>query len=261
MSSAERPASSPSGAGGGRIPPPADERAPLKTNVFEKLQASNSELIPLFPYFGRGAIVPAAAVMHGGPGGGFADFGGGASDFGHFFHYNDADEVTLVWASDGGPRGSGLIRCLANHHGVKPHLRDPNDPNSFSVTVITQRQAEDGPQREAVQFRCEKCHETLIHHEYDATPLPPRAERAPDADPHPALATIVGSADAAEAYNASEAARTCPKCGIVSQPFPLEPWGWGTHKRNSEIVNRARRMLDAAARAAAAPPADAPAGG
>jgi predicted RNA-binding Zn-ribbon protein involved in translation (DUF1610 family) len=232
-----------------RIPPPSADKAPLKANVFDKMQGSNSQLVPLFPYLERGAIVPAASLMRGGTGEGFADFGGGHSEFGHFFHYNDADEVTIVWATDGGPRGVGLIRCLANHHGVKPHLRDPNDPNSFSVVVITQRQAESGPQKEAVQFRCEQCHETLIHHEYDATPPPPKAERAADADPYPALPSITGSADAAEAYNASVAARTCPKCGTVNPPFPLEQWGWGTHARNSRIVNAARRLLDAAAAA------------
>jgi hypothetical protein len=247
MSGSERPAGGTADHQRRRIPSPTDEKVPLKANLFEKMQASNSELVPLFPYFGRGAMVPAAALMHGGSGAGFADFGGGASEFGHFFHYNDADEVTVVWATDGGPRGAGLIRCLANHHGVKPHLRDPQDPNSFSITVITQRQSLDGPQREAVQFRCEKCHETLIHHEYDATPLPPRDQRPPDADPYPALPTIVGSAEAAEVYNASEAARTCPKCGTVSQPFPLEQWGWSTHTQNSRLINAARRALDAAA--------------
>jgi hypothetical protein len=62
-------------------------------------------------------------------------------------------------------------------------------------------------------------------------------------------AAILGSAEAAEAYNASEEARTCPKCGTVNPPFPLEQWGWGVHAHNSRVVNAARRMLDAAARA------------
>ncbi len=248
MSEAERSMDHPSGQAGRRIPPPSDERVPLKANVFEKLQASNTQLVPLFPYFGRGALVPAASLMRGGSGAGFADFGGGRSDFGHFFHYNDADEVTVVWATDGTPPGAGLIRCLAHHHGVKPHLRDPRDPNSFALSVITQRQAEAGLQREAVQFRCAQCHETLLHHEYDATPLPPPAERPPDADLYPALPTIIGSAEAAEAYNASEAARTCRKCGTVNPPFPLEAWGWSTYVHNSRTVNAARRLFDAAAR-------------
>jgi hypothetical protein len=233
-----------------RIAPPSGERLPLKANVFERMQASNTQLQPLFPYFGPGAMVPAGSLMHGGAGAGFADFGGGAADFGHFFHYNDADEVTVAWATDGGPRAAGLIRCLANHHGVKPHLRDPNDPDSFALAVITQRQSTDGPQREAVEFRCGQCHEPLVHHEYDGAPSPPGERRAPDADPYPVLPSIAGSAEAAEAYNASEAARTCRKCGTVSPPFPLEQWGWSTHVRNSRAVNAARRALDAAARAA-----------
>jgi hypothetical protein len=249
MSSSDTAASRRGGASGRRIAPPTDAKAPLKANVFEVAKNSNTQLVPLFPYFGAGAIVPAASVMRGGTGEGFADFGGGKSEFGNFFHHNDVDEVALVWATDGGPRAAGLIRCLANHHGVQPHLRDPDDPTCFSLNVITQRQTESGPQREAVEFRCKKCRETLIHHEYDATPVPEGAEPSADADPHPALATILGSAEAAETYNASEAARTCPKCGTVNPPFPLEQWGWGIHAHNSRIVNAARRMLDAAARA------------
>jgi hypothetical protein len=132
-----RAPSSPRAATGHRIGPPPSDRPPLKTNLFERMQAGNTQLLPLFPYLGPGAMVPAGSLMFGGPGEGFADFGGGASEFGHFFHYNDADEVTVVWATDGGPRGAGLIRCLAHHHGVKPHLRDADDPSSFSLAVIT----------------------------------------------------------------------------------------------------------------------------
>jgi hypothetical protein len=230
-----------------RIPPPSDDKPPLKANLFDKLQATNTQLMPLFPYLDRGAIVPAASLMRGGTGAGFADFGGGHAEFGNFFHYNDADEVALTWATDGGTRAAGLIRCLPNHHGVQPHLREPNDPNCFSIVVITQRQADTGAQREAVEFRCRQCRQPLVHHEYDATPPATPREAAPEAEPYPALPSILGSAAAAEAYNASEAARPCPKCGTVNPPFPLEQWGWSVHAQNSRIVNAGRRMLDAAA--------------
>lgn len=235
-----------------RMPGPSAERPPLKANIFEKMQIANTQLLPLFPYFGPGAMLPCGALMHGGAGG-FGAFGEEAKQFSQFFHYNDADEVTLVWASDGGPRAAGLLLCLGQHHGVKPTLRDPDDPSSFAIMTITQRQTLEGPQGEAITFRCTQCRETLVHWAYDATPLPEADARAADADRHPALRTISGSAEAALEYNRGEQQRTCAKCGTVNAPFPLASWGWDTYTASTRAVNQARRTVDAAARSV--PPA------
>lgn len=237
----------PAARGARRMPSPSADKPPLKANIFEKVQAANTQLLPLFPYWGPGAMVPAGALMRGGPGG-FGAFGEEAKQFGQFFHYNDADEVTLVWATDGGRRATGLVLCLGQHHGVKPTLRDPDDPSSFAIMTITQRQTLQGSQREAISFRCVQCHETLVQWEYDATPLPEGEARAPDGDRYPALPTITSSADAALQYNRVEQ-RTCPKCGTVNPPFPLASWGWDTYTASTRAVNLARRALDAAAQA------------
>jgi hypothetical protein len=234
-----------------RIPPPAHDRPPLKANIFEKMQSANTQLLPLFPYLGPGAIVPCGALFRGGPPG-FASLGGADTEFGRFFHGNDADEVALSWAADTGPFGCGHLRVLANHHGVQGRVQDAASPDSFAVSTITQRQSVSGPQRETMTFRCSKCHEPLVQVEYDALPAALRDPRSPEADLYPVLPTIVGSAQVAETYNASEEQRTCGKCGTVSPVFPLETWGWSTHVLQSRVVNAARRMLDAAGRAALA---------
>jgi len=41
--------------------------------------------------------------------------------------------------------------------------------------TITQHQAEDGDQGEAILFRCQKCHEQLLRYDYNATPKVLRA--------------------------------------------------------------------------------------
>ena len=49
-----------------RIPPPDGTREPRKVNVFEQMQHANTQLIPLFPYYGPGAIVYSGAIFRGG---------------------------------------------------------------------------------------------------------------------------------------------------------------------------------------------------
>ena len=50
--------------------------------------------------------------------------------------------------------------------------------------------------------------------------------------------------DAAEAWNADETARTCPKCGFLNPPFDQDPWGWVKYLRQNWTVNQARRALN-----------------
>ena len=40
------------------IPPPRADRPPIRVNVFEAMQHSNTQLMPLFPYLHPGAMVP-----------------------------------------------------------------------------------------------------------------------------------------------------------------------------------------------------------
>src|SRR5262245_7484110 len=115
-----------------RIPRPTAEKPPLKANIFERMQSSNTQLLPLFPYLGPGAIVPCGSIFRGGDAAGFASCGGEEESFGRFFHDNDADEVALNFATDLPPFGCGHLRVLANHHGVQGRVRDAADPNSFS---------------------------------------------------------------------------------------------------------------------------------
>ena len=51
------------------------------------MRHANTQLVPLFPYYGPGAIVYSGALFRGGPG----------YDVGHFFHYNTVDEISFVW--------------------------------------------------------------------------------------------------------------------------------------------------------------------
>lgn len=224
-----------------RIPPPTGERLPLKANVFQAMQSANTQLLPLFPYLGAGAIVPCGATFQGGP-----------IDWGRFFHTNPITEIVLALGTDGGSVLPGDVHVLAPTHAVHPYLKDPRSPDSFLLVAITQREATNAPGfgQEAITFRCMQCSEELVHYEYATPVLPPRADWAPDADPYPAFSTLVGTLDASAVYNGDEARRTCAKCGTVNPPFPIDVWGLGAYVQQSRTANAARRALDEAARAA-----------
>jgi hypothetical protein len=108
--------------------------------------------------------------------------------------------------------------------------------------TITQRQATDTVQRESIAFACEKCSTDVYRHHFEAPP-PKRGEQEREMGAVSHLETIFGSAHAASTYNASEAARTCPKCGHVNKPFPLDRWGWQQYVDQTQIVRKARAML------------------
>ncbi len=218
-----------------RIPPPTAGKIPLKVSIFEKMQTTNTTLLPLFPYRGEGAIVPCGAIFTGGPG----------RDFGHFFHTNPLDEVVLTFGASGGNVHAGDVHVLAKTHGVRPDIKDPTDPSTFLVTCITQRDASEasGYGREAITFRCHGCSEVLLRFEFAA--LPPLPPHAAGAERYPTFATITGTLAAAEAFNADVAQRTCRKCGRVNAPFPIR--GWIRYVAQSRTVNEARRTLTAQA--------------
>jgi hypothetical protein len=233
---------------GRHIHRPAPDKPPLKVNVFEKMQSSNTQLLPLFPYLGPGAIVPCGAIFHGGGGGGLGSVSEANAEFGRFFHDNQADEVALAWATDARPFGAGHLRVLPNHHGVEGRVGDPASAESFAVSTITQRQTTGAEQEETVTFRCRKCHTPLAQSHYHGLPPAAAAPGEGALDAYPPLPTIVGSAAVAERYNADEQQRRCQQCGTTNPIFPLESWGWDVYARQSRIVNAARLALDEAAR-------------
>lgn len=196
------------------------EKVPLKVNAFEVIRGSNSQLLPLFPYTGPGAIVPCSAAF---------ESDGSGTHIGYFTHENSVDEVAITLGSNGRVR-TGDVAVGPRLHGVGGDSSEP----FFSVMVITQRQLEDGGQEEALGFQCEKCATPLFRYEFN------EAEAGEDA--YEGLPTIFGSENAALKFNESEEARTC-KCGHVNRPFPLYIWGWSNYARNTRIVNNASRAL------------------
>lgn len=217
----------PSVKSGHRIGRPNGAREPLKVNVFERMQHANTQLVPLFPYYGPGAIVLSGALFRGGPG----------YDAGHFFHNNSVQEVTFVWGSSGALLETGRIMAGASLHGVNSFLRDPESPDSFLVVTICQRQTDAQPQTEQVIWRCTKCHEHLLVHEFTETPSDDGADR------FPAFPTINQSVEPVERFNGDETLRTCSKCGHVNDPFPMEAWGWGQWAMQQRTVNDALGAL------------------
>src|SRR5438105_4162427 len=145
-----------------RIPHPREDRPPLKVNIFERMQAGNCQLLPLFPYEDADSLVPAGAIFRGEHG----------ADFGQFFHFNTVDEVAHVFGANGALLQTGQIYATQPLHGVNSFLKDPTNPDNFLVLTVTQHQRASGPQSEAVIFRCGKCHELLERYEYDAQPAP-----------------------------------------------------------------------------------------
>jgi hypothetical protein len=200
--------------------------------VFEHLRSGNSQLLPLFPYFGRGAIVPAGALFAGDAG----------SEWGHFFHCNSQDEIVVCFGSSGGMLRTGQILSTPNMHGVNSQLKDPHDPSSFIVVTVTQRQSVAATQRETKIFRCGRCHAHLLDHEFDATPRDESRD-----GPYAEFPTLTQGRVAVERLNSAEGLLHCRECGYDNPPFPLEAWGWGRWEERRRVVNRARRALDARA--------------
>ncbi|MDI2131278.1 hypothetical protein [Yinghuangia seranimata] len=223
-----------------RIPSPDPEREPLKTNVYARMAQAAAQLTPLFPYDHAGAIVPCGNVL----------IGGEDVAYGHFFHWNTVDEVVVAYGSEGSVLNSGQIMATRNLHGVNSFLRDQTNPEAYAVLVVTQRQAEEGTQSEAITARCAKCKAEIVRHEYDATPHDlPRFDADRYGDPGDAVIqfpSAVGSAEFVEMRN-SEEGRTCTECGHVNASFPGELWGWARQVRQTRAVSAAHRALVAAA--------------
>jgi hypothetical protein len=215
------------------IPPPRADRPPLRANVFEAMQHGNTQLMPLFPYLHPGAMVPAGAMILGGPN----------SAYGHFFHHNTQDEVIVALAANGAVLATGQVFVGGRVHGVNSFLKNEKDSKAYAIMLITQRQAESGAQTEACSLRCVKCNEEIFLEEFDATPEPDALE----AD-HPFVSVAAMPALFAD-YNGDEVRRTCPKCGHVNAPFPVAAWGWDKYAEQSAAAIDGRKALAEIARA------------
>jgi mannose-6-phosphate isomerase-like protein (cupin superfamily) len=227
--------------------PPAKDREPLRTNVFELMRGTSTQLLPLFPYLGPGAMLPAGALFRGRP----------DANFGRFFHRNSEEEVNVCFGAQQALGAAGVMFIGGKMHEVQAPLLDTNDPNAFMVAVITQRQQDEGrAQKESVIFRCSECNKKLHQVDYSAElPDPDRPDVVTGGrvdDEYAMFPTMWGSILATDSFNSDEKARTCTECGHVNAPFPEEAWGWQNYVDRHEVVNSARHLLDESARKAEA---------
>lgn len=197
---------------------------PMKANAFEIARQSNTQLLPLFPYLHPGAIVPCSASFE----------SDGKTPTGYFLHENSVDEVAFTLGSNGRNR-SGDVFVGPRQHGVGYNSPEP----FFALMVITQRQAEDHEQDETMSFVCEQCSAVLLSHEFDGHTG--RHGR------FPALSTIVGSFESAQALN-TEGVLTCRSCGHQNPAFPLPIWGWSSYVRQTRIAENSFAAMQEASR-------------
>ena len=215
-----------------RIPPPAADKPPLKANVFHALRSANTALVPMFPYVGDGDLVPGASIM----------FGGEDREMSAFNHTNTVDEVAICFAAENSRMREGFVHVGSRTHIVGNFFENSADPANLVAIVVTQRQADKGvPQSESLTFFCSECQTSLLYHEFSS-----KNEADADLDLpgySPPLETLTEGAIVLYPYNADEAARTCPKCAKVNDPFPVSVWGWDAYQRNGVASERARRKL------------------
>ncbi|GLT00352.1 hypothetical protein GCM10007897_17360 [Sphingobium jiangsuense] len=196
----------------------SSEVVPMKANAFDMTQRSSTQLLPLFPYVHRGAIVPCSVAF---------ETDGSGRNIGYFVHTNSVDEIAVTLASNG-PQRTGEVVVGPRSHGVGG---GGSTAAFFRVGVVTQRQLEDGEQPEEVSFQCEKCNAELLHH---------RVNMAHDGEGprYGALPSNLMNEQAVAQLNASAEARTCKACGHVNPEFPIAIWGWSRYVRNSRIAQR-----------------------
>jgi hypothetical protein len=212
----------------------APGKTPRKVDVFANMLAHQGmlEQIPLFPYFGPGDIVPAAALSLSMP------------DLPriHFYHYNDIPEVIVAMAGDNALLTTGQVYLQQGTHGVTTFLKSPQSAEaaSYQVSLIIIRMKKEGPQNEGFLLRCYACNEIVFRMDRDVW--------SAKAHPYyPELANVRFYADAADEYNEQE--RACPKCQKAQPRFPQELVGWRRYAQYAELANRARANIEAAGKA------------
>ena len=146
----------------------------------------------------------------------------------------------MIFGTGGAANAAGFVFVGPNTHLVNSNLQNVEDPQSFAVAAITQRQEIGKEQSEMVTIRCqnEKCKAIVTQVRFDATP-PPASHYADPAGDRLFL-SLIYAAEAAEQHNASEAARTCKRCGTVNPTFPLDRWGWAEYAMRGRTVAEAR---------------------
>jgi len=211
--------------------PAAPGKRPCKVNVFAHMLTHQGMLqqAPLFPFFGPGDLVPAAALSLTQP----------DTPRIHFYHANDVPEVILCLASEGGLIATGQLYLQQGTHGVTTFIRQPSGPAAkhYQISLIIVRMQAHGPQREGFVLRCGKCNEVTFRMDRDVWQAAPHRY-------YPELANLRFYADAADAYNAEP--RTCGACGAAQGRFPSELMGWRRYVQYVELANRARGDLEAA---------------
>jgi hypothetical protein len=209
------------------IPPPREDRPPMRANLLHVMQSANTNLVPLFPYLHPGAIVPTGALFIGGP----------DRDYGQFYHHNAVDEIIIAFVANGATLQSGQLYNGGRKHGVNSFLKDQTKAGSFALFTVTQRQLEEGPQPEAIAIICTNCRKQLYEGTWDGA-SPPDAKGVD----HP-LATAVEPFPKLRGFNDDPANRLCPECGHANEPFPLHTWGWERFTRQAKTMIEAKRVL------------------
>jgi hypothetical protein len=207
-------------------------KSPRKVNVFETMMSHQGmqQQKELFPYFGPGDLVPAAAFSYSLP----------TMRRFHFFHYNDQQELVLTLAAEGGSLTTGQLYVQSSSHGVTMFLKKPVAPEmeNYQVSIITIRMKESGPQNEAMMFRCGSCNEVVFRYDRDVSVGPPHKY-------YSELPSIRLYADAVDAFNAAD--RACPACGEQQEKFPQDIAGWRRYAQHVTLANRAREEIAKAA--------------
>ena len=198
-------------------------KVPVKKNLFEEVihATGTLELVPVFPYLDKGAIVPCLSVSLG---------KAGTQRF-QFFHDNVVPEVLICLAEKQGALKAGQMMVLPNLHGVNNFLKDVQDESAYLVVLITIRVNYQDEQREGFLIRCERCNE-LLYQRYQ------NIKDGPERPYYPEFYALVFYADAVDEFNASD--RTCPKCGHIQPPFPAEQLGWRRYAMQVRVANQAR---------------------
>ncbi len=183
----------------GAIPRPAGDKEVVKVNAFERAMTLNTQLAPVFPYFGPGDLVACAATLRGRPG----------EEYGQFFHENSQEEVAYTFGSNLAMVPTGYLIVAPKFHGVNSFLKEPHNPEAFLFQIIIQRQSEADAspeeQREGIHIRCPECQEFLLRHTFSADPTKPEEHGGKEGDRYAVFPTVYEALAATEKFNSDEA--------------------------------------------------------
>lgn len=207
-------------------------KRPLMSNVFAGMMNHQGmqQQKEIFPYFGHGDLVPAAAFSYSLP---------DMPRF-HFFHYNDQQEIVVCLAAEGGALTTGQLYVQNTTHGVTTFLKKPQAPEmeAYQLCIIAIRMKDDGEQLESKMFRCSSCNEVVFRYDRDILAVEPQPY-------YQELPNVRLYADAVDAFNESD--RICPACGLEQEKFPQDIAGWRRYAQYVTLANRARGEIETAA--------------